>query len=333
MERSSYIHHEGWRSPLILMACFFPVDAWKPRDPDRKRIVFNANDGLPGSQFKIPCGQCSGCREDYSLHWSNRLIIESRYHECSSFITTTYDTPHLPKGGTLELRDVQLFMKRVRKFFSGIYPDLRISFFAAGEYGDHPPDGERFGRPHYHFILFGVNFHEDRKPIGKNKRGDQRYMSETLTRLWGKGLCDIGDVTPASCKYVAGYIQKKLNGNRGFDHYNEVDETTGEITRTWRKEFATMSRRPAIGLRHYQQHGSADFNRGAIIIEGKKAAIPKYFDRKLKEDDPIRLESIKTGRFEDSQRPEILWNNTPERLAVRCESLKRRRQMFNRRDL
>lgn len=310
------------------MACFHPRDVWLPLSGSG-RIVFTESKGIPGSKFQIPCGQCSGCREDYALDWSNRLILESKYHECSSFITCTYNTPNLPKGGTLVLRDVQLFMKRLRKHYSGV----RISFYACGEYGDHPEEGERFGRPHYHFILFGVNFHEDRRPIGKSKNGDQRYMSPTLEKIWGKGLCDIGDVTPASCKYVAGYVQKKLNGELGFEHYNLIDPETGEILRTWKKEFSTMSRRPAIGLRHYQEHGANDFLRGSIIIRGKQQKMPRYFDRKLMQDDPLLMESIKTGRFEDAQTPERQWNCTPERLAVRKESLKLRRRMFNQRNL
>lgn len=314
------------------MSCFYPRDAWLPLS-GVGRIVFNEPMGLPGSHFLIPCGQCSGCREDYAITWSNRLILESKYHESNSFITLTYDNPHLPPGGTLVLRDFQLFMKRVRAHFAKLYPHLRISFYCCGEYGDHPEPGQRFGRPHYHVILFGVNFIEDRKPIHKNKQGDQLYCSETLTRLWGKGLCDIGDVTPQSCKYVAGYVNKKLNGEKGIEHYNMIDPETGEVLYSWKKEFATMSRRPSIGLRHYKDHGLADYRRGAIIIKGKRAQIPKSFDRQLLKDDPLLMESIKTGRFEDAQDPERQWNCTPERLAVRCESLKLRRRMFNRRDL
>lgn len=315
------------------MPCFCPRTVWKSAVPGRNRPVFNIGQGIPGSEYLLPCGQCSGCREDYARTWSNRLVLESKYHRCSSFITCTYDTPHLPQGGVLVLRHIQLFMKRVRKHYAALFPELKISFYCAAEYGDHPEPGERFGRPHYHLILFGVNFIEDRKPFGKNKQGDQLYISETLSKLWGMGICKIGDVTAESCKYVAGYVNKKLNGPKGFEHYNLIDHETGEVLRSWPREFATMSRRPAIGVRYFRDHGASVYRRGSIIIGGKQCAIPKSFDRLLAKDDPLLMESIKTGRFEDSQKPSVVADRTPERLAVRCESLKLRRRMFNKRDL
>ncbi len=73
-------------------------------------------------------------------------------------MTLTYDDEHLPINDyvdsdgvihgkpTLRKRDVQLFLKRLRKNYKY---DNHIKYFCCGEYG-----GKTF-RPHYHLIIFG----------------------------------------------------------------------------------------------------------------------------------------------------------------------------------
>ena len=113
----------------------------------------------PNARLKIPCGRCVGCRLERSRQWANRCMLELQYHESSYFVTLTYDDEHVPvtyysenvdgearSGLTLRARDLQLFMKRLRKEHS--YERLR--FFACGEYGSNSY------RPHYHAIIFGL---------------------------------------------------------------------------------------------------------------------------------------------------------------------------------
>ena len=283
----------------------------------KREVVFteDKSDGQPS--FKIPCGQCTGCRIARSSDWTTRLVQESKFFLESCFITLTYNDEHLPEHGTLVKRDVQLFYKRLRFEFE----PRRLRHFTAGEYG------EQTARPHYHALLFGLAFLEDRRPHSKNKQGDQLYTSETLDRLWGKGHCLIGNITVRSCSYVAQYAFKKINGKRSDEHYRRVDPVTGE---TWllQKEFALMSTHPGIGYEHYNRYADNMFARGSVIDRGRELPIPKYYDRLLKRDDPLRLESIKTGRFEDAQ--QRLDDQTPERLAVKEQiMLAKRKQYLN----
>lgn len=80
--------------------------------------------------MKIPCGQCVGCRMEYSRQWANRCMLELQYHDSAYFVTLTYDDKHVPRSYyadketgeaytslTLVKRDFQLFMKRLRKRF------------------------------------------------------------------------------------------------------------------------------------------------------------------------------------------------------------------------
>ena len=137
--------------------------------------------------IQIPCGQCIGCRLEYSRQWANRCMLELEYHDSAYFVTLTYDDDHVPVSYygdpdtglatpslTLRKRDFQLFMKRLRKAF----PDDHIRFFAAGEYGS-----QTF-RPHYHAIIFGL--HLDDLTLYK-KSPDNKFSyfnSASLQRCW-----------------------------------------------------------------------------------------------------------------------------------------------------
>ena len=46
--------------------------------------------------IQIPCGQCIGCRLDYSRQWADRCLMELQYHKSSYFVTLTYDDLHVP---------------------------------------------------------------------------------------------------------------------------------------------------------------------------------------------------------------------------------------------
>ena len=136
--------------------------------------------------FHVPCGNCMACRLEYSRQWANRCMMEAMYHKDCCFVTLTYDDIHIPRRTcrrsgsnscsivySLCQRDLQLFFKRLRKAF----PACVIRYFGCGEYGPTTL------RPHYHVILFGVDF-PDRVEVRKSKSGQKMYTSETLTRLW-----------------------------------------------------------------------------------------------------------------------------------------------------
>lgn len=94
----------------------------------------------------IPCGHCLECRLEYSRMWADRCMLEALDHKENCFITLTYDDLNIPlvdgvrpdtgevtKFKTLDKRDLQLFVKRLRKRLGG---DVKIRYFACGEYGE-----------------------------------------------------------------------------------------------------------------------------------------------------------------------------------------------------
>lgn len=174
----------------------------------------------PGGHAEFGCGQCMPCRLNKKRMWVSRLMLESFQHEASFFVTLTYRDEELPCDGSVSLRDVQLFFKRLREAVRTVNPALR--YYCAAEYGDV------YGRPHYHAVLFGSLGNESHQ----NPMRGMKYAgcSCVICRSWSKGTCFIGTVTPHSVAYVVSYLTK------------------GRLKDGSRKsEFSVMSRRPGIG--------------------------------------------------------------------------------------
>lgn len=231
---------------------------------------------------------------------------ERAEHELSCFLTLTYNAHFLPKDGSLVKKHFPDFMKRLRRYVEYHTPDApKIKYYMCGEYGGNTD------RPHYHAIVFGLDFADKRKH-SKGKRGDQLYTSEKLNELWGMGYCWIGNVTHQSAGYVARYCLKKINGQMAGEHYKKVDLTTGEIFEI-EPEYMTCSN--GIGLAHFEKHHQTMYLRDSCIVEGKETSVPKYYDRKLEQVNPTWLEEIKANRKKKALTRKV--DNTPERLAVR----------------
>lgn len=151
-------------------------------------------------------------------------MIESAQYGDNCFLTLTYDDEHVPKDGSLVPRDMQLFLKRLRK---KIQP-RKLRFFGVGEYGDNSE------RPHYHIALFGLQSCL-RGYTSPRRNGTCCEVCDSMRLVWGLGNVFLGTLTEQSAAYVAGYVVKKL--------------TAADDVRLngRRPEFARMSLRPGIG--------------------------------------------------------------------------------------
>lgn len=295
----------------MTMPCYHPRTAWRSREVNangKRPLVFSRAKGQPGSQLEIPCKNCIGCRLDNARSWAIRLTHERPYHELACFLTLTYNDHFLPKDGSLDKTHMQLFFKRLRWYHHYNNPDApKIKYFMCGEYG-----GNTF-RPHYHAIVFGLDFADKRKH-NKGKRGDQIYTSEKLNELWGMGYCWIGSVTTKSAGYVARYSLKKVNGESALAHYQRVNTETGEVFPII-KEYLAASQ--GLGLAHFEEYHQQMYLRDSVIVDGKEAPIPKYYDRKLESLNQQWLEDIKEKRKQKALLRKD--DNTPQRLAVKKE--------------
>lgn len=190
-------------------------------------------------------------------------------HDVSVFITPTYSDEHLPSDYSVSVRELQLFHKKLRHACGP------FRFFACGEYG------EQGLRPHYHELLFGLDF-PDKFLWSVSKRGERLYRSETLEKLWGKGHCLIGNVTLESAGYCARYSMKKITGDLAQDHYRRTHPLSGEVCNV-RPEFIVMSRMPGIGAAWFDRFKADAFPSDFLVVDGRKVPVPGYYLRKLDE--------------------------------------------------
>ena len=265
------------------MACFHPIEAYKTNGGS---IVFRDPGPALHSLLKLPCGRCIGCRLERSRQWSLRCINEASLYKDNAFVTLTYDDAHLPPGRSLQYRDFQLFLKRLRKYYG-----TNVRFYMCGEYGTQTQ------RPHYHACLFNLSISD--KKLHSRSGDDYLYSSLTLSKLWPYGHSLIGDVTSKSAAYCARYMMDKLKwDDKTNAAYANTDPDTGEVTyRT--PEFSRMSLRPGIGAPWVAKFGSDVFNHDKHVYEGKPSKPPRYYDILHKRTDPSSWAETK-GRREDA---------------------------------
>lgn len=259
----------------------------------------------PDERLEVPCGQCAGCRLEYSRQWAMRCVHEAQLHFDNSFITLTYDDENLPADFSLDKTHLQKFFKRLRKH----YQPQKIRYYACGEYGDQTH------RPHYHACLFGLDFED--KELWKIANGNRLYTSEILRKIWPYGYNVIGDVNFQTAAYVARYVMKKQTAkeSKRTRNYELIDENSGEIYNVL-PQFSTMSRRPGIASDWYKKFRSDLYPSDNITVNGQKMKPAKFYDRLLEIDDPELLDDIKKRRQEKA---EVNPDNQPARLATRHE--------------
>ena len=260
----------------------------------------------------INCGECIGCRLDYSRDWANRGYLEllTSKNDCW-FITLTYDDNHifipneittsqdvtyteleeLEWKGALVPNDFTQFMKSLRQKLKREFNFTGCRFIGCGEYGART-EGRR---PHYHIILFNCplpldSFYKPRISWGK----DIYYQNKIIEEVWDKGISNICIANWNNIAYTARYVTEKVNGKESEDFYAAL----GEI-----KEFLRSSRQPGIGREYYELHKHEIYSQDQILIRNKKGAFyvkpPKYFDRLYEKEFPELWEEVKKKRKKD----------------------------------
>jgi len=127
--------------------------------------------------------------------------------------------------------------------------------FGCGEYGG------KFGRPHYHLIVFS----------------NSQIPREEYEKLWVHGSIDVGTCTPASIAYVCKYSVKKVLGNNAVTYYRET-----------LPEFGIFPKRPAMGKRWFDQNIPFLLSNNFVYYNDGKRRIPRYYKKLLQESHPDR---------------------------------------------
>lgn len=231
------------------MRCVSPLSI---KDPSQK---------LGSIRITVPCGKCGSCMHNRRTEWSFRLKEELRNAHSAKFITLTYSDQNLPWGGyapTLVKRDIQLFIKRLRKENALVW-DKQLRYYAVGEYGTTTR------RPHYHILLYNC----------------ESSLYSKLDQIWGKGRAQLGEVSDASIHYTTKY-------HVNYDVTQDAKVLYKE--QSIHPEFALMSRRPGIGHAYVGRASSWNYENGYLYVikDGYKQSMPRYYRKKIFTDDQLK---------------------------------------------
>lgn len=222
---------------------------------------------VPSKKAWVSCGKCHDCRERKRFEWVIRLTHEGQYSETRYFLTLTYDPESLPilSNGeisrasaldpsslgiqTLWPRDHETFMKRLRiaQRRKGQMSSHKIRYYMTAEYGTGGT-----ARPHYHYILFGLD----------------PKISKLIPEIWNLGHIKIGSVSKASINYVAGHQHKKWILPPGaIKPFTRMSKGLG-------KEYIKHNR-------HLHDSNEENEPNGLVTVNGYKHPLPEYYRNKI----------------------------------------------------
>jgi len=207
---------------------------------------FYVRDKISQENIPVPCGKCPECKSRRVSGWSFRLQQEGKISSSAHFLTLTYDTSFVPisPDGEMQLcvRDVQLFIKRLRKRAKGKLP---IKYYLVGEYGT------KTLRPHYHLILFNAELSD-------------------IQPAWDMGDIYYGEVNGASIGYTLKYMCKESK-------LDENDTRKKEFSLMSKRLGAAY-----LTAQMVNWHRNDMLKRICIMIEdNKRIAMPRYFKGKI----------------------------------------------------
>lgn len=258
--------------------------------------------------IQVPCGKCGSCLQNRINQWAFRIKEEMKDSISSHFVTLTYDESQLPYNGnepSLRKKDLNQFMNKLRdkqrrlaekwvktgEFKEDPFKGKYARFYAIGEYGSE------YQRPHYHILLFNVSVD----------------ITRNLHEVWKKGIVHVGAVEDKSITYVVGYM-----------NYRDVEKSK-QLGRE--PEFATMSKRPAIGHGYIERNQKWMLSRGDDTIKRGNYYVnmPRYYREKIFDEDQrdyladkkadtydnirnIQYQKLKEQGVEDPEH-ELKWRN------------------------
>lgn len=226
-----------------MASCIYPITIGDPEGKLKKWKV-------------VPCGKCVPCKRRRQAQWSFRLLQEQQHSFSAAFLTLTYSDENLTHGElfpTLVKRDLQLFLKRLRKKQSKTSKQ-KIIYYACGEYGT------RTFRPHYHMIIFNLL--------------PELLFDSPLSEIWGNGNVRVDPCNIKTIQYTSKYVMKSEKKPEGVE-----------------PEFSLMSK--GIGksyltdqvIKYYKD------NQMPYVVwkDGQKMSMPRYFKERIFTEDELRL--------------------------------------------
>lgn len=143
---------------------------------------------------EVGCRKCWQCKRNRVNDLVGRCIAESKYATQTYAVTLTYANDAGVNAVSLVYKDVQDFMKRLRKRY-------KVRYICAGEYGTAK------GRAHWHIILF---FKGEAPKIEEDVRVNWKY--------WDKGYSYFQQPDWKGFQYVLKYVLKDTDLDSADSH-------------------------------------------------------------------------------------------------------------------
>lgn len=223
------------------------------------------------------------CKIARTREWAKRIVDEASLYEENRFITLTYNDENYMKLGFHKSIDKKIIFN----FFRRLKERKKVKYFACGEYG------EKYGRPHYHAIVFNFGAcHHCRvccKPLQSKQvapePGTDCYL---LEECWTNGFVYSGSVTYKSARYVAKYCQKQLYAYDALVWdwlYYDCNPPFAIFTKGLGKEFVLANKEYFM-------------SKLSCKINGVDCSIPRYYKKKLDIPDDV----LKNKAVEEQKR-------------------------------
>ncbi len=147
---------------------------------------------------EVSCRKCWQCRKRRVDDLVGRCIAESKFAKCTYAVTLTYDEDQGAHRATLVYKDVQKFLKRLRK------AGYSVRYIVAGEYGT------KKNRAHWHIILFFHGAKPKPEKMEQVEYGDKPKDGEYQVKWkhWEHGYCYFQKPDWRGFQYVLKYVLK-----------------------------------------------------------------------------------------------------------------------------
>jgi hypothetical protein len=143
---------------------------------------------------EVGCRECWQCRKRRVNDYVGRCIAESKFAKKTYAVTLTYGGDQGVNAVTLIYKDIQDFLKRLRKKY-------KCRYIVTGEYGSAK------GRSHWHIILF---FQDNWPEVTSNKRVDWKY--------WKHGFAYFQEPDWKGFEYCLKYVLKDQTSRQSDSH-------------------------------------------------------------------------------------------------------------------
>lgn len=206
-------------------------------------MCINPIEVQPG--YWASCRFCWQCQQNRVNDYVGRALAESRTSVATYSVTLTYrDEGNGANRAVLTYRDVQLFLKRLRK------AGYNVRYIVAGEYG------ELKARAHWHIVLFFQECAPERVYASEAREGDQIYVASSpldpagriIWPHWPHGFVFFQEPDFGGLRYVLKYIQKGEKGEASQSHLS-------------------MSKKPPLGAAFFDHLAASYVERGLAPLD------------------------------------------------------------------